>query len=404
MSAELDFTSSLYLDLRHPSASLRGWTQLTAGVPAALGMPDGARRVGARLAELVGCDRASLFPSTLHALWDLFGWLCARAGPHERTELMRPALERGRAALLVDGGAYPVALWGVERAVARGARAARFAHHHPPSLRGAIARAGANGARPIVVTDGFCPSCGEPAPLDAYLAIVRARGGLLVVDDTQALGVLGSPALGAPYGAGGGGSLRWHGIGGDDVIAVASLAKAFGAPLAAVCGAHARIRAFERGSETRVHASTVSAAAVSAAEAALDANDAAGDARRRALHDAVASFRDALRERGLSASGGAFPVQAVRAPPGVDPIALYERLLQRGVRAVLLGAGCSRAPRREARIGFVLRAGIPRASLARAVDEIAACARRAARHRDTSIRNESRVDFRREGERHVEIA
>jgi len=359
---DVDFTSSLYLGLRHPSDALRGFSQLTAGVPAALGMPDGARKVAARLADLQGCERASLFPSTLHAFWDLFGWL-ARA----------PSAPR----VFVDSGAYPVALWGVERAAARGARVVRFAHHRPGALRERLAQL-AEGARPIVVSDGFCPSCGSPAPLDAYLASTRARGGLLVVDDTQALGILGARSLGAPYGTGGGGSLAWHGSGGADVIVVASLAKGFGAPLAAVSGAHAVIRGFERASETRVHSSTVTAAAVGAASAALDANERAGDALRRALYDAIGAFRRALVRAGLSASGGSFPVQAVRAPPGVDPAILHRRLLQRGVRTVLLRAGCAGVPAEGARVAFVITAETSRAAIERAVDELASCIRRIA--------------------------
>ena len=69
----LDFTSALYLGLRHPSRSLRAWPALTAGQPAALESP--ARRFGVarQLAALQGCERATLLPSTLHLFWDLFG-------------------------------------------------------------------------------------------------------------------------------------------------------------------------------------------------------------------------------------------------------------------------------------------------------------------------------------------
>ena len=42
-----------------------------------------------------------------------------------------------------------------------------------------------------MVADGFCPGCGQPAPLTDYLQLIQQRGGLLVLDDTQALGILG---------------------------------------------------------------------------------------------------------------------------------------------------------------------------------------------------------------------
>jgi 8-amino-7-oxononanoate synthase len=51
---------------------------------------------------------------------------------------------------------------------------------HPPYLM------------PVVVADGLCAACGCAAPVAAYLDCVRRAGGLLVLDDTQALGLLGA--------------------------------------------------------------------------------------------------------------------------------------------------------------------------------------------------------------------
>jgi hypothetical protein len=70
----------------------------------------------------------------------------------------------------------------------------------------------------------------------------------LVIDDTQALGILGhSPGPHAPYGKGGGGSLQWAGIGGPDVLVVSSLAKGFGAPVAVLAGSEATVEMSLRG-------------------------------------------------------------------------------------------------------------------------------------------------------------
>lgn len=59
----LDFTSALYLGLRHPSGSLWPWSQFTTGRPAALAIPASQERVAEALAELQGCERATLGPS-----------------------------------------------------------------------------------------------------------------------------------------------------------------------------------------------------------------------------------------------------------------------------------------------------------------------------------------------------
>ena len=60
----LDFTSSLYLGLRHPSAGLRPWEALTLGRPAALRPPPGAAEVGIRLADLQGCEASTLLTTS----------------------------------------------------------------------------------------------------------------------------------------------------------------------------------------------------------------------------------------------------------------------------------------------------------------------------------------------------
>ena len=346
----LDFTSALYLGLCHPSEALRPWGGLTTGRPAALGEPPDARAVAADLAALQGCERAVLAPSTLHLFWDLFGMLGRRA------------------AIYLDAGAYAVARWGAERAAGRGAPVRLFGHHDPVDLERWLRRDAGTGRAPVVAADGFCPACGRAAPLAAYLAAARTRGGQLIVDDTQALGVLGeAPGRGGPYGRGGGGSLRWSGVGGGDVLVISSLAKAFGAPLAALAGSDEAVRRFEERSDTRVHSSPSSVAVVRAAERALAINRQCGDALRLRLWRRVCLFRAGLRRAGLAAQGGPFPVQTILPEPGCDVPKQHRLLLDRGVRAVLRrdhdGTG--------ARISLLITARHRPAQLACAVDALA---------------------------------
>jgi hypothetical protein len=252
----LDFTSALYLGLRHASWSLRPWAQLTTGAPAALVAPPGARAVADALAALQGCQRGTLAPSTLHLFWDLFGML-----PNHGV------------AIYISGGTYPIARWGVERAAARGVPVRSFPHHDAAALWRQLQRDASRQLRPVVVADGLCPDCGAPAPVAAYLENVRAFGGLLILDDTQALGVLGSaPKPDAPYGHDGGGSLPWSGVGGPDVLVGSSLAKGFGVPVAVLAGSETMIGRFKATSETRVHCSPPSLAVIHAAEGALEVN------------------------------------------------------------------------------------------------------------------------------------
>ena len=326
----LDFSSALYLGLRHPSASLAPWSELTTGRPAALGVAPEAARAAEALAALVGCERASLSPSTLHLFWDLFGVLAARP-----LEIFR------------DAGVYAVGGWGIERASALGARVRALPHYDAAALGATLARRAPGAAPPVVVADGYCTDCGRPAPLAGYVAAVLPHGGLVVVDDTQMLGIMGAGASrAAPFGEGGGGSLSYHGLrDSEGVLLVSSLAKGFGVPLAALAGSRAAVRAFEIASETRVYTSPPSTAVLRAAERALGDSRLGGEALRRRLAENVARFRDGLWRHGLATTGGPFPVQSIAGFAGAAARAVHARLHGLGVRAVLTRGACLAGPR-----------------------------------------------------------
>lgn len=348
----IDFTSSLYLGFRHPSRSLAPWAQLTTGAPATLGVPRMAHWVAGELAYVQGCDDATLARSTVHAFIDLI-----------------PMIATEGSAIFIDAGAYPVGRWGVERAACRGIPARSFAHHDPAALRAAMRSRAATGRRPVVVTDGICPGCGDLAPLGAYLESAQACDGLVVVDDTQALGVLGSdPSAAAPYGWGGGGSLAHAGIRSPRVAVVASLAKSLGAPVAVVSGPSRLIRWFENSSETRVHCSPPSLADIHAAARALAMNRRFGDVLRRKLWRLVARFRRSAADAGLPVAGHALPVQTLfLASDEADRI--HRCLLAHGIHAVLQAGGC----RTGSALSFAITAAHTPADIDRAAGVLATC-------------------------------
>jgi 8-amino-7-oxononanoate synthase len=303
--------------MRHPSRSLDEWDTLTTGRPAALASPPGSSEAALSLAALQGCERGLLAPSTLHLFWDLFGTLSKRV------------------AIYLDAGLYPIARWGAERAAARGVPAREFPHHNASALLDRLRRNSA-GRRPLIVADGFCPGCGAAAPIADYLECARAFGGLLILDDTQSLGILGrAPDSRAPFGRGGGGSLQRSESFGPDILLISSLAKGFGAPLAVLSGSEKLIRMFEAKSETRAHNSPPSIAAINAARRALDINDREGDEIRLQLARLISRFRHLIKEAGFNVSGGLFPVQTLAPVRGVDAFTLHERLLRAGIRTVL---------------------------------------------------------------------
>jgi 8-amino-7-oxononanoate synthase len=353
----LDFTSALYLGLRHPSAALAPWPALSAGRPAALADAAGAEAVSQDFARLAGCEAGMLLPSTLHLFFDLFATLPPRS------------------TYFVDAGSYPVARWGVERAAARGAVMRTFRHFDADALAQLLAREARGGFRPVAVIDGYCPGCGVPAPVNDLLAALRRYEGLLVIDDTQAFGILGERSRdgalklhASEYGSGGGGILRHAHVGGPDILFAASLAKGFGAPVALLAGSAARMARFSRSSLTRVHCSPPSVAVVRAAERAFAVNARRGDALRRRLARLVRRFREQVAGTCAIAHGGIFPMLTLgcEAARGANAVTLHRNLAQNGVRSVLHGG-------REPRASFLFTAAHDEIAVDRAADALNFC-------------------------------
>ena len=325
----LDFTSALYLGFTHASASLAPWRALTLGRPAALEEPPGARHLAANLAQLMGCNAGLLFPSTLHLFRDLFATLADKGS-----------------IILVDAAAYAIARWGMEFAKLQGVSVESYPHHDAAVLERRVRRASRAGLRPIIVTDGVCPSCGRAAPLPALSRVAGDAGGRLVIDDTQALGVLGDrPSPKMPLGCGGGGSLLWHGLSAPHVLTGASLAKGFGVPIAILGGSAKPIEHIERNGQTRVHCIPPSAASIAAALHAVVANRSQGEGLRARLLKRVEQLRDGLRRAGLGLlSALPLPMQTIALPSlraGRGAVAILERL---GIRALLTRSCRAGAP------------------------------------------------------------
>lgn len=282
-----------------------------------------------RLARLVGLPRAVLAPSTLHVVTDLYRALADRVRH-----------------IHVDACTYAVSRWGVDHARVRGVAVSTF--RTPAELACRLATPGAH----AIVCDAICVACRRITPLRELQRLAARSHSWLIVDDSQGIGLLGAgPSSIAPYGRGGGGTLRWSGTRGDRVIAFGSLAKAFGAPLAFVAGSEAIVRWFEATSQTRVYSSPCHAAELAALDAALRVNEARGDALRGALIERVDRFRAAVESGGGELAEGRFPVQCTTAIAAPVARAIDAHLFRRGVRAFRM-----RAARGTNRLGFIVTA------------------------------------------------
>ncbi|MFD2784422.1 PLP-dependent aminotransferase family protein [Hymenobacter rubripertinctus] len=346
----LDFTSALYLGRPALPAQLPAGLGLTTGQPAALRESGLAGAVGAEVARRQGLEAGLLAPSTLHLFWDV-------------VHLLPP-----KAVLLLDEALYPVGRWGAEHALLRGHQVVRFRSGDLAQLGRLLAAYARAGRVPWLLSDGWLLAAGRPAPLADYQRLLRPfPGSVLLVDDTQAFGLLGAaPGPGSPWGRGGGGSLVHAGVAGAGVLTITSLAKGLGVPVAVLAGSATHLTRFRQRSETRVHTSPASELHAWLAAQALHQDARSGDVRRHRLLCRICQFRQALTAGGLRPAGGLFPVQKLRLSAAHAAFGLHEYLRRRGIRVLLLAdarrptvpevACCLRADHSVADIGQLSRA------------------------------------------------
>jgi 8-amino-7-oxononanoate synthase len=301
----LDFTDSAYLGLRCSADDLPPWHRFAEARPAALHEPRLAAALGRGVARLQGQEDGVIGTSSLLLALDVLG----------------PVLSGNAWHILVDAGCYPTLTW----AASQCGVPETVGHHDPVALEQSLARL-CPGVRPLLAVDGFCPGCGRIAPLAVYATLLQRHGGQLLVDDTQALGLLGP---------GGAGSLATKGMPKLRALCVSSLAKGFGVPIAVLSGPRRLIEAFRQRSATRVHCSQPAWALVLAGMHAMVVNRRQGARLRQRLRRRVAAFRHACARLNVPLLPGAFPVQTVNIPAtiGANAVDLVTALLRCGVRA-----------------------------------------------------------------------
>jgi 8-amino-7-oxononanoate synthase len=330
-----DFRLALFLARYHPTDTLDPWERLTTGLPPTLDR-NMDRDVEARVATDMGTPEATLARSALHGLIDAVA-----------------ATSTG-GSILIDEAVYPIARWAAATA---GRPPITFDHYDTADARRRCRRL----PKPVVIiVDGWCPSCGRPAPITSLAELAGRTGGHLVVDDSLAMGVLGRRTAGSGgFGHGGGGSLARSGTNARNVLVVASLAKAFGVPLAVIAGPAGLVRWIRQQGPTSVHASGPTSADRAALRALV--RTPAGDLERarRQLEQLTINARARLSRQGLTAIGPPFPL--IVCHPPIESTELVEELSRRGVAAFAVHRRCQ--PGAPSAIGFAIRSDHRRADL-----------------------------------------
>jgi 8-amino-7-oxononanoate synthase len=287
---------------------------LALGVPRSLAVERHTWELERRLAHWVAAHDAVVGTSTLHLMLEVAG-----------------ACARGRGQLFMESSSYTISRHALQLARGRGVSIGSFPAGDARALDRALQQTGRTA---YVLCDAWSYP-GKLKRLQDYSRICAQYGAILVVDDTQAMGILGvKPAdrTAAPYGTGGAGTIRHLGLEGDHILVIASLAKAFGIPLAFAAGCPELVSAIRSG-ELAHACSPPDLWTVRAAHRALDLNEQLGERSRKCLQRAVAELQRALGTTG----SGLFPVQSWHFDSSLRAHRVWQQLWQAGVWTLLRG-------------------------------------------------------------------
>jgi len=206
----------------------------------------------------------------------------------------------------------------------------RFAHRDPEDLRSKIAARLPAGGAPFVMSDGVFPVTGAIAPVDAYHEVLSAYpGGLLCIDDSHGVGVLGER---------GRGTYEHFGLTGPGIHFGATLSKAFGALGGFVTGTREFIEEIVRSNRIPEGASPLSTGAVAAAAEGLRVLSAHPELRAK-LRSNVAYLRAGLADLGIETPRTPVPIVCILGRDGIDLGSVARALSREDIVVSHIGPG-----------------------------------------------------------------
>ena len=305
-AALLNFSSNDYLGLaadpRLAEAAKQGLDKYGTGSGAAhlvTGHSAAHHALEEELAAFCGRPRALLFSSGYMANLGLAGALVGRGD--------RVLEDRLNHASMLDAG------------LLCGAAFSRYAHCNAVSLERELADGKGN---TLILTDGVFSMDGDVAPLPALAKVADHHAAHLGVDDAHGFGVIG---------AGGRGSLEFHGLGPADVpIYMATLGKACGSFGAFVAGSEALIETLIQSARTYIFTTAAPAAWAEASRTALKLVG-TETWRRDHLNGLIARFRGGAAQLGLRLMASTTAIQPLLVGEPELALAFSKSLQEQGI-------------------------------------------------------------------------
>jgi glycine C-acetyltransferase/8-amino-7-oxononanoate synthase len=196
-----------------------------------------------------------------------------------------------------------------------------FAHLDPGDLSSQLRRHLRAGQRPLVITDAVFPITGALAPLSDYAEIMAGYDGLLSVDDSHGVGVLGER---------GRGSLEHWGLSGPGIFLAGTLSKAFGGFGGLIPGDEELMDKIAANVRVPIGASPPPIPAAAASAEGLRIVSQHPELRER-LRANVYRLREGLRGLGFPVEDSPVPIISLRPIDGLDMSTLERHLAAEGI-------------------------------------------------------------------------
>jgi 8-amino-7-oxononanoate synthase len=271
-----------------------------------------------------------------------------------------PALARKGEVAFHDELAHPSIADGCRLA---GAEAFAFRHADPEHLAWGLRQTDGRGA--LIATDGVFGLDGDVAPLAEIVAVARRFDVRLLVDESQAVGVLGP---------GGRGAVAEAGLEEDVDVVTGSLGTALGAYGGYACCDHVTARYLTNSARTLLHSTAPPPVAVAAAMAALELLE-EQPRRVEKLHANAEALCEALAREGFEVAGACTHVVPLLIGDAATATRVVEHALEQGVFAeAVLPPG---VPEGTARLRLAVMASHTRSELRDAARVLARAALRA---------------------------
>jgi glycine C-acetyltransferase len=285
-------------------AALREWGYGMASVRFICGTQTIHRTLEQRLAEFLGTEDAVLFGSCFDANGGVF-----EAVLDERDAVISDALNH---ASIIDG-----------IRLCKAARL-RYANRDMAELEARLVEA-ADARYRLVVTDGVFSMDGYLAPLDEICALADRYDALVMVDDSHAVGFVGTSGAGTP---------ELFGVRDRVDIVTGTLGKALGGASGGYVAARREVvDLLKQRARPYLFSNSVAPPIVAASLTVLDLLAESADLRERVM-TAAARFRAGMTEAGFDLLPGAHPIVPVMFGDAVLASRVAAELFDRGVYAV----------------------------------------------------------------------